>query len=298
MSGVRTVHDGLTEYLAWATDPRPRIPWGLPFFDGPTGGGLARSETAMIIAYSSVGKTSILLNIVRNNPTIPTLFFSLEMSWRQVVSRLTAMEFGISTQSIEADLKEHGYNRFHDHMADRFSRFVCDDTPAISLKQAKESYRHATELLGEPPRLVVWDYLERVGGMGLMGGSERITQSTIKMADWHRDLDCSGVLLHQVGKGSDTGGYLPLSLDDGKYGGHESMDYVVGAYAPRLNPELSEFEVMSCESDLYMQLLKSRSGAAYPAGKRYRRDPVSMRIGPWTEPHPIVQSWQSQMAAS
>lgn len=288
MSGVRTVHDGLQEYLAWATDPRPRIPWGLPFFDGPTGGGIARSETAMLIAYSSVGKTSIALNVIRNNPTVPVLFFSLEMSWRQVVSRLTAMEYGISTQQIEADIKQHGYNRFHEHMTDRYKLFVCDDTPAISLKAAKESYKRACELLPEPPRLVVWDYLERIGGMGLMGGSERITQGTIKMADWHRDLDCSGIVLHQVGKGSNTGGHLPLSLDDGKYGGHESMDYVVGAYAPRLDPELTESEVVAVEPDLYLQLLKSRSGAALPSGRRYRRDPISMRISPWTEPQPIL----------
>lgn len=288
MSGVRTVNDGLQEYFAWATDPRPRIPWGLPFFDRPTGGGIARSETAMLIAYSSVGKTSIALNIIRNNPHVPTLFFSLEMSWRQVVSRLTAMEYGISTQQIEAKIKELGYNPYHDHMVDRFSHFVCDDTPAISLKAAKESYRRASELLPEPPRLVVWDYLERIGGMNLMGGPEKVTQATMKMADWHRDMDCSGVLLHQVGKGSDTGGYKPLSIDDGKYGGHESMDYVIGAYAPRLDPELSDYEFQKVEPELYMQLLKSRSGPALPSGVKYRRDPVSMRITPWTEPQPIL----------
>lgn len=284
MSGVRTVVDGLNEYVSWANDPRPRIPWGMSFFDGPTGGGIARSETCMVIAYSSVGKTSIGMNVIRNNPTVPALFISLEMSWRQVVARLTAMQFDISTQAIEAEVKENlGFNRYGQDMADRFSKLVCDDTPAISLKQAKESFRKATDILGEPPRLVVWDYLERIGGTGLMNKAEAIDRAAEKMADWHREMDCSGIVLHQVGKGSDTGGFKPLSLDDGRYGGHQAMDYVVGAFAPRLNPELNEWESSQVQPELYMQLLKSRSGAARPVGVKHRQDPISMRIGPWSD---------------
>lgn len=279
MGGVRSVTDGLREYAQWANDPRPRIPWGLSFFDGPTGGGIARSETAMVIAYSSVGKTTIALNMLRHNHTVPALFFSLEMSWRQVISRLTAMEFNIGTQQIEAEVKESGgVNRYGQHMADRFCKLVCDDTPAISLKQAKRSFEAATEELGEPPRLVVWDYLERLGGTGLMNKAEAIDRAAERMADWHREHDVSGVVLHQVGKGSDTGGFRPLSLDDGRYGGHQAMDFVVGAYAPRLDPNLSEWDRQQIDDDIYFQLLKSRSGMASPTGKKHRKDPVSMRI--------------------
>lgn len=279
MSGVRTVTDGLREYASWATDPRPRVPWGLGFFDRPTGGGIARSETAMLLAYSSVGKTTIGLNVIRHNHTVPTLFFSLEMSWRQVISRLTAQEFNIGTQQIEEEIKASGgINRYGQHMADRYHRFVCDDTPNISLKGAKASFEKATELLGEPPRLVVWDYLERLGGTGLMNKAEAIDRAAERMADWHREHDVSGIVLHQVGKGSDTGGFKPLSLDSGRYGGHQAMDYVVGAYAPRLNPELNEYQVSQVQDELFLQLLKSRSGAASPAGKKHRMDPVTMRI--------------------
>lgn len=284
MSGVRTVVEGLQEYSSWANDPRPRIPWGLGFFDGPTGGGIARSETAMVIAYSSVGKTSIGLNVIRRNRDVPVLFFSLEMSWRQVISRLTAMEFGISTQQLEADIKEHGgYNQYAQWMADQFPSFVCDDTPAISLKAAKDAFRKATEILGTEPRLVLWDYLERIGGAGLMNKAEAISRSAAQLADWHRDLDCSGIVLHQVGKGSDTGGFKPLSLDDGRYGGHESMDYVVGAYAPRLDPNKSSWEAEQAQPELYLQLLKSRSGSAFPAGRKHRQDPTTMRITAWDD---------------
>ena len=284
MSGVRNVTAGLHEYASWATDPRPRIPWGLSFFDGPTGGGIARSETAMVIAYSGVGKTTLALNVIRANPDIPTLFFSLEMSWRQVVSRLTAMEINVSTQELEAKIKQDGgINQYGQRIADRYHRLVCDDTPAITLKAAKQSFEKAEEILGTRPRLVLWDYMERIGGTGLMNKAEAIDRAAEKMADWHREQDVSGIVLHQVGKTSGTGGHKPLSLDDGRYGGHQAMDYVVGAYAPRLNPDLTDMEFQQCQPELFLQLLKSRSGSAQPIGRKHRQDPTTMRVEPWSE---------------
>jgi replicative DNA helicase len=297
VTGVRTVADGFQELHSWANDPVPRIPFGLPFFDGPAGGGIARSETAMIMAYSSVGKTTIGLNIVRNNPGIPTLVISLEMSWRQVIARIVAMETGLSTQQIELDMKLGKIPPYVQQVIDRYPWLVCDDTPAITLKDAKASMRRATELLhGNQPRLVVWDYLELLGGAGLMNKSEAVDKAAQKLRDWHREFDTSGIVIHQVGKGSDTGGHKPLALDDGRYGGHQPMDYVVGAYAPRLERDLDEQKFRQVQPELYLQLLKNRSGAAVPTGKKYHLDPVSMRIQPWAQPMSYLGgSYQAQM---
>jgi hypothetical protein len=283
MSGPRTVADGFQEFALWANDPTPRIPWGMPFFDMPTGGGIARSEIAMLMSMSSVGKTSIGLNIIRNNPEIPALFMSLEMSWRQVVVRLAAMEHGVSTQSIEQEIRtQEGYFKYAQGVVDRYRWLICDDTPALSLKDAKSSFRRATELLGgHAPRLVIWDYMELIGGSGLMNKSEAVDRAAQKLRDWTRELDTSSVVLHQVGKGDDTGGYKPLSLESGRYGGHQPMDYVVGAYAARLNPDLTEAEFKAGQPELYLQLLKNRSGGAIPTGRKYHQDPITMRIEPW-----------------
>jgi len=285
VTGVRTVADGFAAYSAWANDPVPRIPFGLPFFDGPTGGGIARAESAMIMSYSSVGKTTIGLNIVRNNPLIPTIVFSLEMSWRLMVPRLAAMDYGISTQAMEQEVKaSRGFNPYAQGVTDKYRWLVCDDTSAIDLRQAAESYKRAAEILGTPPRLIIWDYLELIGGSGLMTKTEAVDRAAQRLRDFHKDRDASGIVMHQVGKTSGTGGYEPLSLDSGRYGGHQPMDYVVGAYAPRLNPELTEFEYLQHQPELYLQLLKNRNGSAAPVGVKHRQDPVSMRVTPWTEP--------------
>jgi replicative DNA helicase len=289
VTGVRTVAAGFHELSAWVNDPTPRIGWNMPFFDIPTGGGIAMSESCMLMAMSSVGKTTIGLNVIRNNPHIPTLFMSLEMGWRQVVSRLTAMEYGIGTQQIESELRAaNGFNAYAQGVADKYRLLVCDDTPAISLRDAENSVRRATELLGEKPKLIVWDYLELIGGAGLMNKNEAVDRAAQKLRDFHRKVDAAGIILHQVGKGSNTGGHQPLALDDGRYGGHQPMDYVVGAYAPRLNKELGEQEFRNVQPELYLQLLKNRNGGAEPVGRKYRQDPVSMRITTWSEPQLVT----------
>ncbi len=270
---------------SWANDPRPRIGVGLPFFDLPTNGGLARSEIAMFQAFSSVGKTTFALNVIRRNPDVPTLFFSLEMNWRMVAGRLCAMEVPTSTAQIEADYREAGIDDHPEYMqrvVDKYRNLACDDTPGLSLNQADSAFDSATELIGEPPRLVIFDYLEMLSGSGMLGKAEQVDRAAIKLRDWTRKHDCSTLLLHQVGKGdARDSGAEPLSMDSGRYGGFAPMDAVIGGYAPRLARGISPADLEAVREDLYLQLLKNRAGVAHPQGMRHRLDRRTLRISEW-----------------
>lgn len=284
MPGVRTLAEGFQDYFGWATDPVPRIGFGLPFFDGRTNGGIARSEICMMLAFSSVGKTTLGLNVIRNNPTIPVLFFSLEMNWRMVAARLAAMELPTTTAAIEQQYRQlMSHPSWVQQVVDKYPHLVCDDTPAISLRDAKESYYRATERLGMEPRLVIWDYMELIGGSGLMSKSEQVDKAAEKLRNWTREMDCASLVLHQVGKGDAGGGSEPLALDSGRYGGHAPMDFVIGAYAPRLERGLSETQVLACQDEIYLQLLKNRAGSASYAGKKHRLDSSTLRLSEWND---------------
>ena len=276
---VQNLAQGFQSYRDWATDPVPRIGMGMDWFDGPTGGGLARSEIAMFMAFSSVGKTTVALNIIRNNPSIPVLFFSLEMNWRMVAARLAAMELPSSTQELEHRLRAGDHLPELQNVIDKYRGFVCDDMPSISLKLASQSFEDATRELGTPPRLVIWDYMELIGGGGLLSKSEQVSKVAQKLRDWNRTHDCASIVLHQITKAD--GGHDPIDLSSGKYGGYEPMDYVCGAYAPRLEPGITQTALDAVKEQIFFQLLKSRSGAAEPVGKKYRMDPSNMRITPW-----------------
>lgn len=279
---VRNLAEGLSDLKAWASDPRPRIGFGMDFFDKPTGGGIGRSEICMFQAFSSVGKTTWALNVVRNNPDVPVLVLSLEMNWRMVAMRLVAMEVPTTTQHLESALHAGIDVPELQTVADRYHKLVCDDTPALKIRQASESFEAATEKLGEPPRLVIWDYLERVGGRSLNGKAEQIDKVAGELRDWTRKHDTASIVLHQISGTYDTKnghpGARPMSIDSGRYGGFQPMDYVVGAYAPRLDPTLGEHQLEAVREDIYFQLLKSRSGQAEPTGQRYRLDRQTMRI--------------------
>ena len=283
---LRSVQNGLTDYQTWATDPTPRIGMGLPFFDQRTNGGLAKAECAMFLAYSSVGKTSLALNMIAMNPRTPTVFFSLEMSWRQVVARLTAITSGIPTWELEQLLKQGTVPQQMVETGIQFPVLLGDDRSELSMKDMKQGVMDASQKLGQPIRLVVIDYLELIGGAGMLGKAEQVDKAAQKIRALAKDCDTSVVVLHQVAKTDGSGGHEPLSLDSGKFGGHHPMDYVVGAYAPRLDRKLTEQQQKNIEGEIYLQLLKNRSGKAHPAGVRHQLDPVSGRLTPFGQ---IVQ---------
>ncbi len=284
MTGIRNVHDGLSDFVTWASDIRPRIGLGLPFFDNFTGGGLAKAECAMILAYSSVGKTWMALNAIVNNPETPTLFCSIEMSWRQVASRLVAIGTGVPTWTLESTIKAGGAPGQLGDTMQRFPLLLGNDASDQSVKAIGQSIEAASKRLNTDIRLVVIDYLELISGSGLLGKSEQIDRAAQKVRALAKDYDCSVIVLHQVGKGSNTGGFEPLNLDDGKYGGHHPMDAVVGMYAPRLQKGLDSTERRAIRDVVYCQLLKNRNGMAEPEGVKHRLSPETGKITPYGVP--------------
>lgn len=297
MSGLQTVADGIQSFVRWSQDPRPRIGLGLPFFDDRTRGGLAKAECMMVQAYSSVGKTWLALNCIANNPGVPTLFFSLEMSWRQVTSRLTAITTGIPTWDLESELAAQRKPGQLYETQMRFPLLLGDDTSELSIKEMSAKIKAAGDKLGTPIRLVVIDYMELIGGAGMLGKAEQVDKAAQKVRVIAKDNDCSVIVLHQVGKSDGSGGYEPLSLDSGKYGGFAPMDAVVGAYVPRLDPKLSKEERERCKDDFLLQLLKNRNGQSHPDGVRHTLNPTTGKITPFgvqAAPTPTL-GWQPSL---
>lgn len=283
---VRDLGEAFQDYAAWASDPRPRIGLGLPFFDSRTHGGLAKGEIAMVMAPSSVGKTSLILNTIRLNFDVPTLFFSLEMGGRMIAARLAAMEVPTTTSQVEFDYREGKHPEYIPPLVEKYRSLVIEDKPSIKLSYAHDAYDQAVEKLGQrnigPPRLVCWDYMGLLSSAGLLGGAERIEKIAIGLRDWTRERDCASIVLHQVGKGdSKDFGADPLSLESGKYGGHEPMDYVIGAFAPRLSRGISYAEFERVKDEVWLQLLKNRAGQAHPTPVKHRLDHRTLRLSDW-----------------
>jgi len=255
------------------------MPVGLTFFDTPTSGGVARGEICMVLAYSSVGKTTFGLQVLRNNADKPAIFFSLEMSWRMVVSRLAAMESGVPTWEIEEQFRNGQIPTGVQAAIDKYRHLVCDDRADLTMREMQDSFDLAAQVIGQPPRIVLIDYLELIGGQGMLDKASSIDKLAYKLRNFARDNDTSVFLLHQV-KMSDGDGSEELSLGSGKFGGHQPMDYVIGMYKPALKRKLSERERLLNEDQVWLQLLKNRNGRSNPTGQKHRMDPRSLLIAP------------------
>lgn len=288
MTGIHNVQQGVQSFVDWANDPQPRIGLGLPFFDDNTRGGLAKAECMMVMAVSSVGKTWVALNAIANNPTVPTMFFSLEMSWRQVVGRLTAITTGVPTWELESELANGRKPGQFFETITKFPLLLCNDSSELTIKDMSADIKKGSDMLGQPIRLVVIDYLELIGGSGLMGKSEQVDRASQKIRSIAKDNDCSVIVLHQVGKSDGSSGSEPLNLDSGRYGGHAPMDAVLGAYVPRLDRKLTKQERDEVRTDFYTQLLKNRNGQSAPEGVRHTLNPHTGKITPYGVHTPSV----------
>jgi replicative DNA helicase len=281
-TGLHKLAASFDQYRLWARDPTPRIGLGLSFFDGRTNGGVGKSEIAMLMASSSVGKTAIGLNIIRANPLVPALFISLEMDGRMLAARLAAMTTGVGTTFLEEELKRGVEPPQIQQTIDSYPYLVVDSTPGLAVKDMAASVSEATEILGVRPRLVIVDYLELIGGTGILASkTEAVDKVAVQLRNFTRKHDVSTIILHQVGKGDGGGGSEPLALDSGRYGGHQPMDYVIGAYAPRLEKDIQPDKYERVRDEVYLQLLKNRSGSAHAPGVRHRLDPLSLRLSGW-----------------
>lgn len=245
----------------WASGDQPRVPTGFPHIDTLTHGGIASGEVAVAFARTGVGKTWFALNVVKNNPTTPTVFFSLEMHGRYILSRLAAIDNRVPTRTIEANLARYGGDENLDRTVSSFQALRIDDETGLSFDDMLLQLERYADEEGERPQLVVVDFLGLVSSFSM----DNVVKSlAVEAKAFARNGNVALLVLHQANRGSGDKknlGHLPLSMVDMEYGGEQLADYIIGMYRPSLDPKMPPINREASKGDFYIQLLKSRSGA-------------------------------------
>lgn len=267
-----------------------RIPTGFPFFDKRIGGGVTQGEVTLMLARTSVGKTWWLANVIANNPGIPAIFFSIEMAGRAMAIRLAAITTDTPDAEIKHQLEEQGYSSALDKLPDLLPKLTLVDDSGITLRKMSTIINEVEDRTGERPRFVGIDYLELVSGAPGMEAASQVSDLSKDIKRWARRMDVHVFVLHQVprgrmgqkdGKPLQNDGHMPLTLQSGKYGGEEAADYVLGAYRPHLDPELTFDQMEFHKGEFFMQFLKTRGGdQTHPQGVEHRINTRSGRIRP------------------
>ena len=275
---LRDLSQVRSELYRWATSDITRVPIGYSFFDDRTHGGMAPGQAMIMLARTGVGKTWFLVNVAVNTPTVPTVMFSLEMHARYVLERVASCYTNTDTRKIEASMMDHGRSAAVELATDELSRLYIEDEPDLGLDDMSQVLEEYEERSAVRPRLVLIDYLEliRTYGSTQMDNVQGMARA---LKNFAREHDVALIVLHQVKRGEANAGHKPLDLTDGKFGGEESADYVLGMYKPSLNPNITQVTRDEMDNDIRLQFLKTRTGGGIqPDGVQHRWCPATGRI--------------------
>lgn len=198
-----------------------RIPSGLNGLDNFIIGGFSRADLVILAGRTSMGKTSLALNIARNaaiesNATVA--IFSLEMSGQSLVNRLISSEAEINNNKFIT------LNFTEDEAARRMNamgilgeaNIYIDDSATLRISEMRSKLRrlHADHKLD----LVVLDYLQLLNSDGKTENRVlEIGNFTRALKAMARELDVPIIALSQLSRNveqrGDKGGRIPQLSD-------------------------------------------------------------------------------------
>lgn len=168
-------------------------------------GGLQRSALVILAARTSIGKTSLALNIARNaavQQKACVAIFSLEMSRREIVQRLLSSEANIKSDHFKmgrfSDLEERMLHRDIIPRLAETSMYI-DDTPNMRISEIRSKAKRLH--LKRNVDLVVLDYLQLLRGDSRNDNRvQEITEITQSLKGLARELDAPVLALSQLSR--------------------------------------------------------------------------------------------------
>ena len=180
------------------------IPTGFYELDYMTAG-LQKSDLILLAARPSMGKTALALNIAYNvicKSRIPTVFFSLEMSGKQLTHRLISMHSEIDSHKIRTgNLATAQWGKLVESARDiGEATLVIDDTPSISVKEMRSKCRKLKMEMGLG--LIIIDYLQLMttGNSRSESRQNEISEISRSLKAIAREMQCPVLALSQLSR--------------------------------------------------------------------------------------------------
>ena len=173
-------------------------------------GGLTKQDLIIVAARPSMGKSwfaCYLANYIATNEKKPVVFFSAEMSRKQLTKRFLAMHSGIDSQRLMNNVI---YKEEFDSLAQGLSDLAelpieINDTPAEQLTPAKirSELRKIQSKRGELG-LVVLDYIQKLGDRAAGNRAQAIGKYSGACKDIAKQFDVPFVVLAQINRGVES----------------------------------------------------------------------------------------------
>lgn len=258
----------LIEELSRKEDKFSGIPSGFAQLDRITGG-FQKSDLIIIAARPSMGKTAFVLACARNVAVdfkLPVAIFSLEMSSRQLVTRMISSEAELNSQKLRnGDLEEYEWAQLHEKI-DKISAapIFIDDTSALSIFELRAKCRRLK--MHHDVQLIIVDYLQLMTATGDSKANREQEISTISrsLKSIAKELDVPVVALSQLNRSVElSGGSKRPQLSHLRESGaiEQDADVVGFIYRPERYEIYQWEDGSSCIGQAEIDIKKHRNGA-------------------------------------
>ena len=220
------------------------VPTGFSDLDNMTSG-FQPSDLVLIAARPSMGKTALVLNIIRHvamKKKRPSMIFSLEMSKEQLVNRLLAMESNINSQRLRTgELGDADWEQLVQAVLEvSKSPLVIDDTPGITVTELRSKCRKIK--LEKGLDLIVIDYLQLMSGSSRRNENrqQEVSEISRNLKAIAREMECPVIALSQLSRAPDQRPDHRPQLSDLRESGaiEQDADIVMFIYRDeRYNPD-------------------------------------------------------------
>ena len=256
---------------------------GFQRFDEMTGG-LEPGQLVIIAARPSVGKTVAGCNIATHVAVgrVPVLLFTLEMTRREIASRILAARSGVTVQAMRSGTSDP---RDWDEMENATAasaawQMFLDDTPSVTTAYVRAKARRIQRTHGLG--LIVIDYLQLMRGIGDTRAQEvgSISRGLKALA---KELRVPIIALAQINRASegriDKRPVLADLRDSGEI--EQDADIVAMLHRESMHKDAPEWEGLA-----HLLIRKNRNG---PTGEcLLALDGPRMRFTDFDGPYPVA----------
>lgn len=167
--------------------------------------GFQKSDLIVVACRPGMGKTSFALGVARNaavHAKVPVVFFSLEMSKEQIVTRLLSAEAKVDSTRIRTGrLTEQDWKKLAQSAGQLSEAQVyIDDSPGVTVMEIRGKARRLKAMVGQLGIIVV-DYLQLMGSSRVAESRQNaIAEISRSLKALARELDVPIIALSQLNR--------------------------------------------------------------------------------------------------
>lgn len=235
----KPLEEAAHEFVRWAQSPHERIYTGFNDLDREMRG-IAAGELCLILGYSHSGKTLVTLEMLKANRNKNVIYFVPDEPRTLVLIKLACVTHGINAIDLERAVAADEQDAIELLRATAIEHFpnlaVFDQSMALS--DMEKALSEVSDMWGQKPDLVVFDYLEL-----LQGGGEDVPSKANTIKAWGRRHDIPLLVLHQTSRTAGADGKR-MTISSGSFGGEQQATHIIGVRRKRfeIDHQIRELE--------------------------------------------------------